>query len=118
MTGGLESQVFITVDPTAMAEAGVSQQQLLGVLQANELTVPSGQLNSDGQRDPSSTIGELTSVDQISQLIVGVRQTPAIPGATPDPNAIPIPVTSATSPRSRSRKWPRPATRAPTASRH
>ncbi|HYI21087.1 MAG TPA: efflux RND transporter permease subunit, partial [Candidatus Limnocylindrales bacterium] len=93
LTGGLESQVFITVDPTAMAEAGIGQQQLLGVLQANEITVPSGQLNSDGQRIPVSTIGELTSVDQISQLIVGVRQTPAIPGATPDPNAIPIPVT-------------------------
>jgi len=93
LTGGLDTQVFITVDPTAMAEAGVGQQQLLGVLQANNLTLPSGQLTADGERIPVSTIGELTSVEQISGLIVGVRQTPVVPPATPDPNAIPVPVT-------------------------
>ena len=99
LTGGLEPQVYVTLDPTKMAEAGVSSQQVLGVLQANNLTIPSGQLSTDTDRIPVSTIGEFTSVEQIEGLLVGVRQptptTPTDPTVTPDPNtppAMPTPV--------------------------
>ena len=93
LTGGLEQQVLITLDPTRAAEAGVTSQQVIGVLQANNLTIPSGQLPSDGTKIPVSTIGTLTSVDQISSLVVGVRRPPAVPGASPDPAAVPTPIT-------------------------
>jgi HAE1 family hydrophobic/amphiphilic exporter-1 len=94
LTGGRESQLIVTLDPTLMAEAGITGQQVIGILQANNLTLPSGQLPADGQKIPVSTIGELTSVDQIRQIIVGVRQPvvpPPSPGASPLPTAPPVP---------------------------
>jgi multidrug efflux pump subunit AcrB len=35
------------------------------VLKANNLTLPSGQLSTDGTKTPVSTIGTLTSVEQV-----------------------------------------------------
>ncbi len=75
LTGGLEPQVIITLDGQKLAATGVSVQQILGVLQANNITVPSGQLQAGGTRIPVSTMGQLTSVDQISGLIVGASQS-------------------------------------------
>ena len=95
LTGGLEPQVFVTLDPAKMAEAGVTNQQVIGILQANNLTLPSGQLPAEGQKIPVSTIGEINSVEEIQGLLVGVRQPQLDPTATPDPAApavLPTPV--------------------------
>jgi hydrophobic/amphiphilic exporter-1 (mainly G- bacteria), HAE1 family len=75
ITGGLESQLLITLDPDAMAEAGVSVQQIQGVLQANNLTLPSGQLTAGGTQVPVSTTGSLDTVEALEQLVVGARMT-------------------------------------------
>ena len=96
LTGGLEQQVVVTLDPQSLAAAGLSVQQITGVLQANNLTLPSGQLPAGGERIPVSTIGRLDSVDDIRQLIVGVRQPPpAAPDASPVPGPpeAPTPIT-------------------------
>jgi HAE1 family hydrophobic/amphiphilic exporter-1 len=109
ITGGLETQLLITLDPDAMAEAGVSVQQIQGVLQANNLTLPSGQLTAGGTQVPVSTTGSLDTVEALEQLVVGARMTappaqpgtPAQPGASaepgagaaPTPAAVPVPVT-------------------------
>ena len=91
LTGGLEQRVFITLDPAKLAAASITTQQIVGVLQANNLTVPSGQLPSDGSSTPVSTIGTFTSVDQVRDLVVGFQRTPT-PGsggsaASPAPSA-------------------------------
>jgi HAE1 family hydrophobic/amphiphilic exporter-1 len=101
LTGGLETQVLVTLDADKAAAAGLTVNQIVGVLQANNLTLPSGQLPSDGQKIPVSTSGELTSVDQIAGLVVGFKQPAAIPsqpgtiptqpGTTPPPGTSPIP---------------------------
>ena len=44
LTGGTTTHLVITLDPAKMADAGVSLQQVQGVLQANQLTVPAGSL--------------------------------------------------------------------------
>jgi len=93
LTGGLEQQVIVSLDPAKLADAGVSLQQVTGILQANNVTVPSGQLPGSGDRIPVSTLGRLTSLDQIKSLVVGVRQPQVAPGTTPAPNAVPTPVT-------------------------
>lgn len=85
LTGTLEDQLIITLDPVKMADSRVSTQQITGLLQANNLTFPSGQLPTGDTRIPVSTVGQLTSVDQVAGLIVGFRQPPLVPGATPDP---------------------------------
>ncbi|MEP7361303.1 MAG: efflux RND transporter permease subunit, partial [Chloroflexota bacterium] len=79
LTGTLEQQLTITLDPTKMADAGVTAQQITGILQANNLTIPSGQLPEGGTRIPVSTVGELTSVDQISNLLVGANTSTTPP---------------------------------------
>ena len=61
LTGGLEQQVLVTLDPDKLAETGITVAQISGVFQANDLTLPSGQLSTDGAKVPVSTSGELGS---------------------------------------------------------
>ena len=63
ITGGLETRLLVTLDPALLAESGVSVNQITGILTANNLTVPSGQVADGGTRIPVSTIGRLTSVE-------------------------------------------------------
>ena len=93
VTGGLETRLEITLDPDQLAEAGVSVAQISGVLTANNLTFPSGQLSDDGTKIPVSTIGTLTSEEDIEGLVVGYSTPPVVPPVAPvDPNASPAPV--------------------------
>ncbi|HSL76650.1 MAG TPA: efflux RND transporter permease subunit, partial [Candidatus Limnocylindrales bacterium] len=97
LTGGLEEQVLVTLDPDKLAENRITVAQITGVLQANDLTLPSGQLSTDGAKVPVSTTGELGSVDAIRDLVVGVKMPAAPqgggagagPAASPDPAASP-----------------------------
>jgi HAE1 family hydrophobic/amphiphilic exporter-1 len=89
LTGGLEQRLMITLDPDVLARSGVSIAQITGVLTANNLTFPSGELSDGGTRIPVSTIGELTSAEQIAELVVGF-ETPA-PAAPIAPSAPGVP---------------------------
>ena len=91
LTGGTERQVLVTLDPAAIAEAGVSSQQVIGVLRANNLTLPSGQLVADGDKIPVSTIGTFSTIDEISELVVGVKMSAG--GQPGGPAGPPTPVT-------------------------
>ena len=53
----------MTLDPAKLAKANVSEAQVIGVLAANNLTIPSGQVQGDGTKIPVSTIGVIGSVD-------------------------------------------------------
>ena len=81
LTGGLETRLAVTLDPAKLTSSGVSTQQVVAVLGANNLTLPSGQLPADGSRTPVSTIGRLTSAEEVEALVVGYAGTP--PAATP-----------------------------------
>jgi hydrophobic/amphiphilic exporter-1 (mainly G- bacteria), HAE1 family len=85
LTGGLEQQVLVTLDPDKLAETGITVAQISGVLQANDLTLPSGQLTTDGAKVPVSTTGELGSVEAIRDLVVGVKMPAAVPPAAAPP---------------------------------
>ncbi len=100
LAGGLTSRLVVTLDPTKMAAAGVSIDQVQGVLAANNLTLPAGQLAVGASRIPVSTSGAFTTIDQISGLVVGVKAanpvagsiqggspTPAGPAVSPTPTA-------------------------------
>jgi HAE1 family hydrophobic/amphiphilic exporter-1 len=86
LAGGEESRLLITLEPTKLAGAGVSVQQISGILQANNLTIPGGELPVEGARIPVSTIGRFESIDAVRNLVVG-----AIPPSTP--GGFPTPVT-------------------------
>jgi HAE1 family hydrophobic/amphiphilic exporter-1 len=103
LTGGLEDQAIVTLDPAKLAETGISEAQVVGVLTANNLTLPSGQITTDGTNLPVSTIGTISSLDEIRDLVVGVKMPPGtgtgtVPGAgtgtgtIPPTAALPTPV--------------------------
>ncbi len=100
LTGGLESQVVVTLDPAQLAATGISVAQVNGILTANNLTLPSGQITSDGTNIPVSTIGTITSIAQIESLVIGFKlptgtQTPGAgtsPGAHPTTHVAPTPI--------------------------
>jgi len=98
LTGGLEQRMFVTLDPKKLAAAGITSQQVVGILQANNLTVPSGQIPTDGAKVPVSTIGTLASEAEIKGLVVGFTKQAffpspsAAPGAEPTP-FVPTPIT-------------------------
>ena len=79
LTGGEQPRVMVTLDPDKMAKNGITAAQVSGVLAANNLTFPSGQIAGNGQQIPVSTIGSITSIDQIKALVVGVA-APAAAG--------------------------------------
>ncbi|MBA3235542.1 MAG: efflux RND transporter permease subunit, partial [Chloroflexi bacterium] len=93
LTGGLEQRLVITLDPVKLADSGVSVAQISGVLTANNLTFPSGQVSADGTSIPVSTIGSLTSPEQIASLVVGFRGA-AAPGAPASPGGPAAPAAS------------------------
>ncbi len=87
LAGGLTSRLVVTLDPTKMAANGVSIDQVQGVLAANNLTLPAGQLSTGGSRIPVSTSGAFTTVDAIRGLVVGVKASGPNPGAGSPPAA-------------------------------
>ena len=73
LTGGPTPILDIVLDPAAMAETGISLQQVQGLLFANQITIPSGAIDEAGLRLPVSTAHEFTSVEALESLIVGAR---------------------------------------------
>jgi HAE1 family hydrophobic/amphiphilic exporter-1 len=96
LTGGLQPEVVVTLDPAKLTATGISVAQVNGILAANNLTLPSGQIKSPTQNVPVSTIGSLTSIAQIENLVVGVKMpgaaqpgAPGAPGQAPGAGAAP-----------------------------
>jgi len=71
LTGGSSPLLDIVLDPAAMAETGVSLQQVQGILYANQITLPSGSISEGDLRLPVSTAHEYTSVAELESQVVG-----------------------------------------------
>ena len=81
ITGGEEQQVLITLDPDKLTANGISIAQVTGVLAANNLTFPAGQITTDTEKIPVSTIGRIGGVKEIEEMVVGVAASSPYPGA-------------------------------------
>lgn len=71
LSGGVETQAFIQLDAAKLATTGVSMSQVQGLIQANNLTFPGGQLPVGTSLVPVSASGRFTSVADLENLIVG-----------------------------------------------
>ena len=69
LAGGLEDRLVVTLDPDRLAEAGVSSQQVVGILQANNLTLPGGELSVDGGRSELREIGRASCRERVLRLV-------------------------------------------------
>ena len=55
-----------------MQAAGLTVSQVEGVLQANNITLPAGQITSNGQTLPVQVGNTFASLDDLKHLVVGV----------------------------------------------
>jgi hydrophobic/amphiphilic exporter-1 (mainly G- bacteria), HAE1 family len=70
--GGLNRQLVIRFDPAEMRERGVSADQISGILQANNVSVPAGDIGTgDGSR-PVRVESEFRTIEEFESLIIGV----------------------------------------------
>src|SRR5690349_2977227 len=69
VAGGEEQRVTITLDQAKLAANNVTVAQVTGVLAANNLTFPSGQITTETTQIPVSTIGHIESVDQVKNMV-------------------------------------------------
>jgi hydrophobic/amphiphilic exporter-1 (mainly G- bacteria), HAE1 family len=84
LTGGPTPIVDITLDPDAMADAGISLQQIQGILFANQIAIPAGAIEAGTLRLPVSAEHRFTTVEELEGLVVGAR-IPEATGATEAP---------------------------------
>ncbi len=104
---GVEQQIVtVTLDLKKVQAAGLTVSQIEGVLQANNLTLPAGQITSNGQTLPVQVGNTFNSLDDLKNLVVGlsVPRTATITGAssasqlptaTQTPTVKPTPITLA-----------------------
>lgn len=97
---GVEQQIVtVTLDLKKVQAAGLTVSQIEGVLQANNLTLPAGQITSNGQTLPIQVGNTFTSLDDLKNLVVGVsvpRTATGASSASPLPTATQAPVVKPT----------------------
>ena len=70
---GVEQQIVtVNLDLQKMQAAGLTLSQVEGVLQANNITLPAGQITSNGQTLPVQVGNTFASLDDLKHLVVGV----------------------------------------------
>jgi HAE1 family hydrophobic/amphiphilic exporter-1 len=69
--GGSDSMLAIQLDPARLTETGVTPQQVVSAMQANNLSVPVGAIESAEGTLPVRISSELTTVESLNALIVG-----------------------------------------------
>ena len=79
LNGGLADQVMITLDPQALALNGIGIPQITAALSAVNVTIPSGQLPSDSESIPVTTLGAIGSADELRGVVVGVNTSSGAP---------------------------------------
>ncbi len=78
--GGTEDQLQIALDPQALAENGISTDQITGALRANNISIPAGTVQTGSETLPVRVDSQITSIEQLEALVVG-----ATPGDAPRP---------------------------------
>src|SRR6266851_1356515 len=72
VTGVQQQIVAVTLDLKKVQSAGLSVSQIEGVLQANNITLPAGQITSNGQTLPVQVGNTFNSLNDLKNLVVGV----------------------------------------------
>lgn len=68
LSGGITNEARITVDPVKLAGYGLTTSTLSGLLAAENMNLPSGDLTQGNTTVAVRTIGEFTSVQEINNL--------------------------------------------------
>jgi hydrophobic/amphiphilic exporter-1 (mainly G- bacteria), HAE1 family len=90
VTGGDLERVEVVLDPVELARNGISVQQIAGILQANEISIPSGTIVEGDTTLPVTTSHRFTTIDQIRDLVVGYQVTPTVAPVAPPTTGTPV----------------------------
>ena len=95
---GVEQQIVtVNLDLKKVQAAGLTVNQIEGVLQANNITLPAGQITSNGQTLPVQVGNTFNSIDDLKNLVVGVSvprtsSGSQVPTATGTGTPTPLPI--------------------------
>ena len=73
--GGGKREISVQLDPRRLASAGVSPQQVVNALRMDNVQLPGGTIDQGGWQFTIQAKGRFTSVRQIEEVVVGMRQT-------------------------------------------
>jgi len=85
IVGKVGKQVVVSLDSDKMAQARIDVSQISSVLQASNVFLPSGDVVEDNRDVPVRSGHEITSTEQIAEMVIrppGTAQTAGAPGAT------------------------------------
>ncbi|MDP7534198.1 MAG: efflux RND transporter permease subunit, partial [SAR202 cluster bacterium] len=86
ITGGVDRQILVKVDPERMSEFGLSMFQVGSALGENNVAAPSGAVTENGQTLPVRTMHTYRSLEELNELVVGFAPSPGQSGS-PAPGA-------------------------------
>lgn len=75
ISGKQDREVVVEVDFRKLNDLGISLGEVYGLIQAQNVEIPSGQIQQEGASVNIRTSGRLTSLEQIRNLVVGVSPT-------------------------------------------
>jgi HAE1 family hydrophobic/amphiphilic exporter-1 len=70
--GGLVREVQVRFDPDQLLARGITLQQVVGALRAENLQLPGGTIREGGRDIPIVTQGQFESIEEIRNVVVGV----------------------------------------------
>ncbi|HUP88066.1 MAG TPA: efflux RND transporter permease subunit, partial [Longimicrobiales bacterium] len=71
ISGGLDREIHVEVDPQSLEAAGLTLEQVATALNGANASSPSGTIRMGRFRYPLRTLGEFKSVEQIGDVVVG-----------------------------------------------
>jgi HAE1 family hydrophobic/amphiphilic exporter-1 len=77
VSGGAVRKVHIDVDGRGLAAAGVTNEQLMATLQAQNLNYPVGAISSQGRHLLVRLVGQYDDIEQVRNTVIGMK------GSTP-----------------------------------
>jgi HAE1 family hydrophobic/amphiphilic exporter-1 len=86
VAGGGNKQVVITLDDKKLSEKGVTAQSITNLLQANNISFPTGEVVSGGQAVPVRVVNQFGSLADLRNMVVK-PETKAAPAGNASPGA-------------------------------
>ncbi|MGB8347714.1 MAG: efflux RND transporter permease subunit [Ktedonobacteraceae bacterium] len=83
VTGVRNQIVTVTLDLSKLQKEGVTVTQVQGVLQANNVTIPAGELTNNGQTLAIRVGNTFNSVQDLQNVVVGEHVTTVLPPGCP-----------------------------------
>ncbi len=76
VTGGREREIHVNLNLGALRARHISPQQVVGAIQAQNISVPAGSVTENGQDLLIRTPGEFNSLEDLRNVVVGGRKSP------------------------------------------